>query len=1047
MLQWILESTLIAMAMAIAVCIACRFLRAKPAVCHFLWALVLVRLVAPPISVTHWPPAPMRSQVSGWFESQASTIGQQASHLLSRPGGTQRVDNRSVSAGSAAPVQPNPIEPALLPGEKARPSAPAPDPLRPAPAGAEIRYEVEQRTTPEIASTGSSERSSPVSLDVDSSMTSSELESPSASEMTMTEMKRQEAAWKNLYNDKLAINDGDPDTASYAGMTSGGPRGSAVFARSAGWALIGLWLAGAAVALFIQGRRIVRFHRAVRRAPLASQWLSDRVQRLAAELGTPVPAVRTLTGLSSPVIWGFGTPTLLWPADDAAQVQRDPQRCDGIIVHELAHLRRRDHWMAWFEIFAISLLWWHPLAHLACRRLHEFADLACDSWVVSMLPTHRRTYAASIVDLIEQLSTAPRAALALGVGTSSRRALVERRLVMIVKERTSCRLSPVAAMLALAGAAFLVPSWAGGALEFNAPPAQISIDSTIASDHQPLIKQAILKRCAETFFKAKDWDSASSAYQSIVDADPDNAHAAHRLSYSLIALGEFDRAEQLIERQIELGNEPAIGHYNLACIHARRGKKDRAFDELGKAISWGFDQLELINTDTDLESLREDSRFRGFAGDANFVSSLYEQGGQAIAEEDWEAAVVHYSKLAKLAPNYGQAQHMLSYASILASRETESAAAREHLSRAKASLKKQLELDHLPGIAHYNLACVSAITGDVAAGLKSLAMSIELGFNDVELMTTDPDLEGLRSSSQFDELVASIEDRPETPDAIKEAMDRGEYARAVELLADAQYDKNTKADVSWEVGYDLFGAGRFAEARDAFVLSLKRGHDAGDAIYNLACCQAQMGNKQAALGYLAAAVDAGFTDGDHMRDDGDLSLLRDERRFEDLVHRANDAGVLENFGAVDWTHLLNQSKAAIARDSTKGASYLRLGWAHLRLGQHDEALKAFQKQGELGFAPDIASYNIACCHAAMGRKDAALEVLAQLAVEGGNDLLTAAFVASDPDLKSLRADSRFDAIVQQFAQHEHDHADAHDHDHEAKADSSEAVEIGSKPGR
>jgi len=47
MVGWLIENTLITAGIALVLFIACRHLRLKPAVCHLLWAIVLVRLVAP----------------------------------------------------------------------------------------------------------------------------------------------------------------------------------------------------------------------------------------------------------------------------------------------------------------------------------------------------------------------------------------------------------------------------------------------------------------------------------------------------------------------------------------------------------------------------------------------------------------------------------------------------------------------------------------------------------------------------------------------------------------------------------------------------------------------------------------------------------------------------------------------------------------------------------------------------------------------------------------------------------------------------------------
>ena len=68
MFTWAIENSVMAIGLAAFAVVACRALRAKPALCHLLWALVLIRLVAPPISIPNWPPATWRSSVTERFE-------------------------------------------------------------------------------------------------------------------------------------------------------------------------------------------------------------------------------------------------------------------------------------------------------------------------------------------------------------------------------------------------------------------------------------------------------------------------------------------------------------------------------------------------------------------------------------------------------------------------------------------------------------------------------------------------------------------------------------------------------------------------------------------------------------------------------------------------------------------------------------------------------------------------------------------------------------------------------------------------------------------
>ena len=59
----------------------------------------------------------------------------------------------------------------------------------------------------------------------------------------------------------------------------------------------------------------------------------------------------------------------------------------------------------------------------------------------------------------------------------------------------------------------------------------------------------------------------------------------------------------------------------------------------------------------------------------------------------------------------------------------------------------------------------------------------------------------------------------------------------------------------------------------------------GDAHYNLACCLAQLEKPAQALDELARAIDNGFVDADHIRQDDDLKPLHNEPRFTQLIDK------------------------------------------------------------------------------------------------------------------------------------------------------------------
>jgi len=204
--------------------------------------------------------------------------------------------------------------------------------------------------------------------------------------------------------------------------------------------LLLVWIAGAAIFALAQIALIVRVVMKLRRARAADADLADRVERLAQRLRmSPIP-IRVIPAIASPFIWSGRRPLLLWPRDLPANLSAT---ClDGLVIHELAHVKRRDHWVGWLELFAGCVWWWNPLFWYVRAQLREQAELACDAWVVNVLPQGRRAYAEALLAVCDNFARGTAPLPVLGVGASSRQAL-ERRLTMIMRGRVPFRLSRV----------------------------------------------------------------------------------------------------------------------------------------------------------------------------------------------------------------------------------------------------------------------------------------------------------------------------------------------------------------------------------------------------------------------------------------------------------------------------------------------------------------------------------------------------------------------------------------------------------------------------
>jgi bla regulator protein BlaR1 len=142
---------------------------------------------------------------------------------------------------------------------------------------------------------------------------------------------------------------------------------------SADWrpAIFSAWLAGSVAWWGLAGIRLYRFGRLLRLARPVPLSVQTRIKQLGGRLGLrSVPDTRFARSAMSPLLWSLGrAPCLLLP--EALWEKLNEEQRDTLLVHELAHLRRRDHWTRLLELVVLGLYWWHPVAWWARARLRE----------------------------------------------------------------------------------------------------------------------------------------------------------------------------------------------------------------------------------------------------------------------------------------------------------------------------------------------------------------------------------------------------------------------------------------------------------------------------------------------------------------------------------------------------------------------------------------------------------------------------------------------------------------------------------------------------
>ena len=95
-----------------------------------------------------------------------------------------------------------------------------------------------------------------------------------------------------------------------------------------------------------------------------------------------------------------------------------------------------------------------------------------------------------------------------------------------------------------------------------------------------------------------------------IELNPDDARAHYLGACALMETGEKKKALQWANRAMAIDpEEPAI-LYNVACVYSIAGEVEAAVSYLEQAVNAGFGYREWLDNDSDLDALRENSRFQ-----------------------------------------------------------------------------------------------------------------------------------------------------------------------------------------------------------------------------------------------------------------------------------------------------------------------------------------------------------------------------------------------------------------------------------------------------
>jgi tetratricopeptide (TPR) repeat protein len=149
---------------------------------------------------------------------------------------------------------------------------------------------------------------------------------------------------------------------------------------------------------------------------------------------------------------------------------------------------------------------------------------------------------------------------------------------------------------------------AEGYLELGMPQHALDVLDRWGPAEMPSVRAAYLR--GEALRELGRWSDAIAALNMAAEGMPEEVPVYIAQGWCYKRLGRIDLAIAALEKGLEADPSSAILHYNLACYWSLGGNKRQALMFLSRAISMDQEFRNLVGTESDFDTIRNDPAFR-----------------------------------------------------------------------------------------------------------------------------------------------------------------------------------------------------------------------------------------------------------------------------------------------------------------------------------------------------------------------------------------------------------------------------------------------------
>jgi tetratricopeptide (TPR) repeat protein len=218
----------------------------------------------------------------------------------------------------------------------------------------------------------------------------------------------------------------------------------------------------------------------------------------------------------------------------------------------------------------------------------------------------------------------------------------------------------------------------------------------------------------------------------------------------LLSADSYEAAARAFQQSAESGYRVGTSLYNQACARSLADQREEALVLLEKSLLAGFDDVGLLQRDTDLENVRSEKRYNEIVRLAEDLSLSLPAGSWdafSYIKHRWRKELPRYQEVAARHPQIGRAWSNFGLAQLRT----------EDYGGAARAFEKALALGYRKPTTMYNLACAHALASEKDRAFDWLFRALNAGFDGSHSLRHDSDLDHIRRDPRFREALEKAE--------------------------------------------------------------------------------------------------------------------------------------------------------------------------------------------------------------------------------------------------------------------------------------------------